>query len=80
MDGLWSDAEATMPPDHIVEDLARALLTIQSPSYRFYRARCDLVTLTDQLRELVNDGLPQPYLALAAIEGQYVAAQKHITL
>jgi hypothetical protein len=65
-----------VPPDHVLEDLARVLCGVQRSEDGIHCSRADRLAALDQLDELVNDRAGLTDARVVALERQPVAAEE----
>src|SRR5262249_10803744 len=78
VDGLRRDPRVAVLPDDVLEDLRRALVLVEGARDRLDRARCDLVSLFDQVDELPHHGLRRAEVGRIAVECEDVPAQEDV--
>jgi len=67
-------------PDDVLEDLRRTLVGVERAGHRFDRPRRHLVSVLDQLDQLVDDGGRGLHVIGLAVEGEHVAAQVEVAI
>src|SRR5262249_53352648 len=78
VDGLRRDPGVAVVPDGVLEDLRRALVLVEGARDRLDRARCDLVSLFDQVDELPHHSLRRSEVGRIAVECEDVPAQEYV--
>jgi hypothetical protein len=72
VDGLRRDAQAAMAPDDVLEDPARALVTVERAGDRLDRSGRDLVALAHEIGHLPHDGSRHGDRVVVAVERKHV--------
>ncbi len=69
-----------MAPDHVLEDLARALVAVERAGDRLDRARRDLVPLAHEVGHLADDRARHRHRVVVAVQRQHVAAEEDLAV